>query len=102
MIYNNQGSLAFYTPYVVSEVVLTKGWTEPAAPASKLSTRNSTVGKSVVNGGDFKAPAKPHSRTVFAPKQQTKTTVVTKKAPTKEEIRKGMEQLGKRLGYLPR
>lgn len=102
MIYNNQGTLAFYTPYVVSEVVLTKGWTEPAAPASKLSTRNSTVGKSVVNGGDFKAPAKPHSRTVFAPKQQTKTTVVTKKAPTKEEIRKGMEQLGKRLGYLPR
>ena len=104
MIYNNQGALAFYTPYVVSEVVLTKG------AASTASTKSAVVGKAgfgknVVNNAAFKAPAKHHSRTVMVEKvksNSTKVNVVTKKVPTKEEIRKGMEQMGKRLGYLPR
>jgi hypothetical protein len=104
MIYNNQGSLAFFNPYVVSEVVLTKS--ASATPsANKASVGKSGFGKYVLNNAAFKAPAKHHSRTVFVEKRSgrsTKTTVVTKKVPTKEEIRKGMDELATRLGWLPR
>jgi len=94
MIFNNRESLAFYAPYVVSEVVLTKGWTEqPAAPAhTKLSSHTSGFSKRVANGEHFKAPVKPQSRTVFVPKQQTKTKVVDYKFITKEEMDKGMDE----------
>ena len=96
MIYNNQGSLAFYNPYVVSEVVLTKGWTEqPATPApAKMSNYKVGFNKRVANGEYFKAPAKPHSRTVFAPKAEvnTKTKVVKYKPMTKEEMNNGIEK----------
>ncbi len=112
MIYNNQGSLAFYNPYVVSEVVLTKSTSTStstsasATPsANKASVGKSGFGKYVLNNAAFKAPAKHHSRTVFVEKRSgrsTKTTVVTKKVPTKEEIRKGMDELARRLGWLPR
>uniref|UniRef100_UPI004057BE4C leucine-rich repeat domain-containing protein n=1 Tax=Alistipes sp. TaxID=1872444 RepID=UPI004057BE4C len=69
VLYGNNGGLYFYNAYIVSEVVLTKGWTEPAAPA-KLSTRNLgkvNGGKRVANDAEYKAPAKTASRTVFAP-----------------------------------
>lgn len=98
MLYNNSGALYFYTPYVVSEVVLTKGWTEqPATPApAKMSNYKVGFNKRVANGEYFKAPAKPHSRTVFAPKAEvktdTKTKVVKYKPITKEEMNKGIEK----------
>jgi hypothetical protein len=106
MLYNNQGQLAFYTPYVVSEVVLTKG------AASTASTKAASVGKRgfgkyVLNNAAYKAPVKQHSRTLFLQKEKNSNnsdnaTVVTKKFPTKEEIRKGMDELAKRIGFLPR
>ena len=104
MIFNNRESLAFYAPYVVSEVVLTKGWTEqPAAPAhTKLSSHTNGFSKRVANGEHFKAPVKPQSRTVFVPRQQTKTKVVDYKAPTKEEIRKGLDSYVKRFSSVLR
>ena len=100
MIYNNQGQLAFYNPYVMSEVVLTKGWNGDVAPASVKSSV-SLQGKRVANGEAFKAPAKPFSRTVFAPavKKPSKTTVVTRKNPTAEETRKGMDKLMQKYNF---
>jgi hypothetical protein len=101
MIYNNQGQLAFYRPYVVSDVVLTKGWNAPAS--SKLSVGKGGFAKRVSNGADFKAPAMHHSRTVFAPAtKKGEATVVTKKVATKEEIRKGMAQLFEKYNRGPR
>ena len=98
MIYDNQGQLAFYNPYVVSEVVLTKGWNGGATPApAKASSSKKVYGKSVVNGELFKSPAKTHSRTVFAPATKKASdkdaVVVTKKVATKEEIRQGAVEL---------
>ena len=98
MIYDNQGQLAFYNPYVVSEVVLTKGWNGGATPAPAKATASKKVyGKSVVNGELFKSPAKVHSRTVFAPATKKASdkdaVVVTKKVATKEEIRQGAIEL---------
>jgi hypothetical protein len=97
MIFDNQGQLAFYNPYVVSEVVLTKGWNGGSAVApAKASSSKKAYGKKVVNGEHFTSPAKVYSRTVFAPakkKSEAKATVVTKKVATKEEIRKGAIEL---------
>jgi hypothetical protein len=98
MIFDNQGQLAFYNPYVVSEVVLTKGWNGGATPApAKASSSKKVYGKKVANGELFKSPAKTFSRTVFAPAKkkatEEKATVVTKKVATKEEIRKGAVEL---------
>ena len=105
VLYDN-GGLYFYNPYIVSEVVLTKGWTEPAAPASKLSTaRESKVnnGKRVINGAEYKAPVKPASRTVFAPGvKKADAKVIDRKYPTAEEFRQNMEKLGKKLNWAPR
>ena len=98
LIYDNQGSLYFYNPFIVSEVVLTKGWNggTTRTPA-KASSSKIIPGKKVVNGELFKSPAKVHSRTVFAPQPKVKTTVITKKQPTREEIDNGMKQLQKRF-----
>ena len=98
MIYDNQGQLAFYNPYVVSDVVLTKGWNGGATPApAKASSSKKSYGKKVVNGQYFTSPAKVHSRTVFAPAtkkaSEKNATVVTKKVANKEEIRKGAVEL---------
>ena len=96
MIYDNQGQLAFFNPYVVSEVVLTKGWNAGTTPApAKASSSKHLYGKKVVNGGDFKSPAKVYSRTVFAPatKKVEKTTVANIKFPTKEEIKKNLDKM---------
>lgn len=96
MVYDNQGQLAFYNPYVMSEVVLTKGWNGGATPApAKASSSKHLYGKKVVNGGDFKSPAKVYSRTAFAPatKKVEKTTVANIKFPTKEEIKKNLDKM---------
>lgn len=98
MVFDNQGQLAFYNPYVMSEVVLTKGWNGGATPApAKASSSKNLYGKKVVNGGDFKSPAKVYSRTVFAPAtkkvSEKNATVVTKKVATKEEIKKNLDKL---------
>ena len=101
MIYNNQGQLAFYNPYVVSEVVLTKGYTAPAT--SSAVAGKTGFGKAVANGAAFKAPAKVHSRTVFAPATKKVSdkdaTVVTKKVATKEEIRQGLDKYMQRFNF---
>lgn len=105
VLYDNQGNLAYYTTYVVSEVVLTRGWTEPSVtPAiAKTSHKNNTT-KYVANSEGFESHAKPYSRTLFIPqvKSNNNTTVVTKKFPTKEEIREGLDKLARRLGHMPR
>ena len=96
MVYDNQGQLAFYNPYVMSEVVLTKGWNGGATPApAKASSSKHLYGKRVVNGGDFKSPAKVYSRTAFAPatKKVEKATVANIKFPTKEEIKKNLDKM---------
>jgi hypothetical protein len=97
MVYDAQGQLSFFNPYVMSEVVLTKGWNGGATPApAKASLSKKTFGKRVVNNEYFTSPAKVHSRTVFAPatkKSEVKATVVTKKVATKEEIRQGAVEL---------
>ena len=98
MVYDNQGQLAFYNPYVVSEVVLTKGWNAGTTPApAKASSSKHLYGKKVVNGGDFKSPAKVYSRTAFAPAtkkvSEKNATVVTKKVATKEEIKKNLDKM---------
>ena len=98
MVFDNQGQLAFYNPYVMSEVVLTKGWNGGTTPApAKASSSKNLYGKKVVNGGDFKSPAKVYSRTVFAPAtkkvSEKNATVVTKKVATKEEIKKNLDKL---------
>jgi hypothetical protein len=98
MIFDNQGQLAFYNPYVVSEVVLTKGWNGGSTPApAKASSNKKAYGKKVVNNQHFTSPSKVHSRTVFAPAtkkvSEKNATVVTKKVATKEEIRKGAVEL---------
>ena len=99
MVFDNQGQLAFYNPYVMSEVVLTKGWNGGAtvAPAKASVAGNKAYGKKVVNNQHFTSPAKNHSRTTFAPAEKKvsnkNVTVVTKKVATKEEIRQGMDKL---------
>ena len=102
VLYENNGGLYFYNPYIVSEVVLTKGWTEPAEPAApaKLSTRNLgkvNGGKRVANDAEYKTPAKTASRTVFAPgTKKVEAKTITRKFNTPEETHKGMEALLKR------
>ena len=96
MVFDNQGQLAFYNPYVVSEVVLTKGWNGGATPApAKASSSKNLYGKKVANGELFKTPAKVYSRTAFAPatKKVEKTTVANIKFPTKEEIKKNLDKM---------
>ena len=107
MIYDNQGQLAFYSYYVESEVVLTKGWNGGATPAPAKATSNKKVnGKKVANDQYFTSPAKAHSRTVFAPAEkkanEKNATVVTKKVATKEEIRKGAVELFNKYHRAPR
>ena len=100
MIYNNQGQLAFYNPYVVSDVVLTKGYT--AAPTtSSVATGKCGFGTYVLNSSAFKTPVKHHSRTVFAPAKKMETTIVTKKFATKEEIRQSAVDMFKKQNHLP-
>ena len=104
MIFDNQGQLAFYNPYVVSEVVLTKGWKGDATPApAKASSSKKVAGKKVVNGEHFTSPAKAHSRTLFAPAtkkvSEKNATVVTKKVATKEEIRQGLDKYMQRFNF---
>ena len=107
MVFDNQGQLAFYNPYVVSEVVLTKGWNGGATPApAKASSNKKVYGKKVANGELFKSPAKVHSRTVFAPAtkkvSEKNATVVTMKVPTKEEIKKNLDKLMQKYNRTPR
>ena len=101
MIYNNQGSLAFYNPFVISEVVLTKGYTAPKT--SSVVAGKTGFGKAVANGAAFKAPSNRHSRTVFAPTtkkaSEKEVTVVTKKVLSKEEIRQGMDKYMQRFNF---
>ena len=107
MIYDNQGQLAFYNPYVESEVVLTKGWNAGTTPApAKASASKKVYGKKVANDEHFTSPVKAHSRTVFAPAtkkvSEENATVVTKKVATKEEIRQGAVELFNKYNRAPR
>lgn len=93
VIYDNQGSLAFYNPYVVSEVVLTRGWNGGATPApTKLATGKYGFSKRVANSENFKTPVKAHSRTALMPSKSNEGNVVTRKLMTKEEMRKGLDE----------
>ncbi len=105
MIYDAQGQLAFFNPYVMSEVVLTKGWNGGATPApAKASSSKKVAGKKVVNGEHFTSPAKAHSRTAFAPatKKAKNTTVANIKFPSKEEIKKNLDKMMQKYNRTPR
>ena len=103
IMYDYNG-LQFYNSYTVSDVVLTKGWTEPAAP-TKMSTKSASIksGKAVksAEGTTYATPKKPYTSTTFIP-QPKKAKVANIKQVTPEERQKGMEKLLKRLGYAAR
>ena len=94
MMYNYNGQLVFHNFYVNSEVVLTKGWNEPVAPApAKASTKKVGAIQKVANIRNFKAPAKPGIRTKFAPvTKKNKVVVSDVKYRTPEERLKMMDE----------
>ena len=98
VLYESTSGLAFYNSYVVSNVVLTKGWAGTASVApKKASMGNVVAGKRVVNVTDYKTPARPYASTVFTPQTKVQVKQMTAKQPTVEETRKGMEKLVKKL-----
>ena len=99
VIYDNQGSLYFYNPFIVSEVVLTKGWNGSATPTpSKFSTRGKASGKRVANGNSYQTPSIPFSSVTFVHgKKKPEVKVTTNKFPTPEQTREGMKKLSKKI-----
>lgn len=86
---------AFYNPYIVSEVVLTKGWTEPTPEVSTPDASTSTFSlsrysngfKHIVNGADYKTPAKVHTLTPISHKENVgNVTRVNHKILTRKDI----------------
>ena len=97
-IYDNQGSLYFYNPFIVSEVVLTKGWTEPTPAPAKFSTRRKASGKRVVNGNSYQTPSIPFSSVTFVHgKKKPEVKVISNKFPTPEQTHAGMKKLLKKV-----
>ena len=88
VMYESGSGLAFYNPYVVSEVVLTRGWTEPAPEvqlANLYNSRKAATGKSIINSVNYKAPKKTYSITPFSA-NKAKVVKGTYKFRTREEI----------------
>ncbi len=89
---------AFHDTYVVSEVVLTKGWTEPAPEKPEVSTSalrklNSTKGKSIINSADYTAPIGKLSITPFTSKMECgKVEKQTYKILSTEEIKNNVRK----------
>ena len=91
---------AFYNPYIVSEVVLTKGWTEPTPEVSTPDVSTSTFSlsrqansfKHIVNGADYKTPAKIHTLTpISINKNGGNVTRVNHKILTRKDILNNIE-----------
>ncbi|MBP3550918.1 MAG: hypothetical protein J6J57_04645 [Alistipes sp.] len=97
VIYENNNMLNFYNPYVVSDVVLTKGWSATApTPSRKSYVRHN--GKRVANDAGYQTPVKPHNHTVLVPGvKKSDIKVVTNKFPTPEQTREGMKKLSKKI-----
>ena len=103
IVYDYQGQIQFYNSHITSEVVLTRGWTEPAPEVtpSKMSAKNNVVSATkaakAINGVTYTTPKRPNASTTFLPQTQVnggaaKAKEITAKHPTMEEIHKGMEQ----------
>ncbi len=104
VLYDYYGAPAFYQTYIVSEVVLTRGWTEPEpepepepAPGEGTDTPAtfSKRGVKMANISGYKTPSKPLPHSVFVPRAVNKETKVTKftgKQLSKQEIREGLDK----------
>ena len=105
VLYDYYGSPAFYNTYVISNVVLTRGWngdtttTEPTTPESGATTYSlSRRGVKIANGVEYKTPIRPLPHTVFVPvEKKAEVKVSTAKQPSKEEIRKNMSEYLKKF-----
>ena len=75
-----KNSLAFYNNYVVSDVVLTRGWIE-TRNASKMSANGVGTNNVVktVKGIEYTKPNKPYGRTVLLPQTKKQNTIAPKR-----------------------
>lgn len=92
VIFDYNGRIAMYNPYIVSEVVLTRGWNESeqdsgaTAALSSLQYTSQAV-KSAIYGTKYKTPAKSYGMTPLLGGQKSKkATQVTHKSVTREQI----------------
>ncbi len=95
IVYDMDCALSLYSPYVISEVVLTRGWNESSVSTltAKHSIGNYESGKRLVNGENFKTPQRPYAKTVFLPKTKlVKAKQVDAKALTVERLKQSMQE----------
>lgn len=98
VIYDNGGQIVFYNNHIVSEVTLTRGWTEATPTPTKFSAAG---GKKVVPT-NVKYSGINNQRTYGAtalrpqPKR-VKATVANVKQVTPEQTRQGMEKMMKKF-----
>ena len=92
VVYDQYGSREIYPTHIVSDVVLTRGWTAPAPSTPVVPTTQALNGKpaSAASEATFVAPNRIYPKTVFT--KQVKPTVITKKQPTAEDFKRGMEK----------
>ena len=109
VLYDYYGSPAFYNTYIVSEVVLTRGWTEPEPTPGDDATTPATFshrGVKRANVPGYKTPSKPMPHSVFVPRTLNKATKVTKftgKQLSKQEVHEGLERYSnKNTPVMPR
>ena len=99
IMFDYSTKLAFYNPYIVSEVVLTKGWTEqtpevstPEISTSALRYPRQNNSKHIINSADYKTPVKIYTLTPISHKNSGgKVTRVNHKILTRKDILNNFE-----------
>jgi hypothetical protein len=105
VMYDYYGSPAFYNTYVISNVVLTRGWTEPTTPEAPTTPEEGATtyslsrrGVKVANGVEYKTPRRPLPHTVFVPaEKKVEAKTLSIKQLSREEIRRNMENYTKKF-----
>ena len=107
IMYNSSSGPAFFNPYIVSEVVLTRGWTEPeVTPEVQLARLYSSraaakKGKQIINSADYVAPKKTYSITPFTVSVEGgEVQHATYKILTRDEILNNFKEGKKPANYI--
>ncbi len=105
VMYDYYGSPAFYNTYVISNVVLTRGWTEPTTPEAPTTPEEGATtyslsrrGVKVANGVEYKTPRRPLPHTALVPaEKKVEAKTLSIKQLSREEIRRNMENYTKKF-----
>ena len=105
VMYDYYGQLSFYNTYVISNVILTRGWEEttPDQPAvAPLKSSAKVAGSKAVesaNGATYTTPKRVYAKSIFTAPTTKKVEVkkANLKQMTPEQTKAGMEKLTKRM-----